>query len=291
MTSTWGWDRSVEVVALRRHDDGARRLRLTDRPPLRLPNGALLGVVATVEQPGVGKIAVVRHVDAVRRDPHVRADHHLREEEAVVVARLDAGDLDVRRDPGDADAIDRGGDRACRVRAMTDEVVAGQQRLRSTARAVCAVRGVVVRGEVGVGEVEARVDVADDDLRAAAGDVVGGEGVDLPHVPLQPGKGLEIAGSGRNVAGERAGPGLSVADRDAEVPSGHCVLDPAHAFDRRLEPGARRTRDHDADLAVVGDECPAGRLHRGRSTRAGSPLAVEDDVRRVGAGCRFGLSG
>ena len=142
-------------------------------------------------------------------------------------------------------------------------------------------------------EIETGVEVADEARRELA-PVIGvrSEGVDLLHVPLQPGKGLEIAGSGRNVAGERAGPGLSVADRDAEVPSGHCVLDPAHAFDRRLEPGARRTRDHDADLAVVGDECPAGRLHRGRSTRAaGSPLAVEDDVRRVGAGCRFGLSG
>jgi len=49
------------------------------------------------------------------------------------------------------------------------------------------------------GEVEARVDVADHDLRAAAGDVVGGERVDLSHVPLQPGKRLEVAGSRRFV--------------------------------------------------------------------------------------------
>ena len=54
----------------------------------------------------------------------VLADHHLREEEAVVVARLDACERHIRGDAGDADPVDRGGDRAGGVRAVADVVVA-----------------------------------------------------------------------------------------------------------------------------------------------------------------------
>ena len=59
----------VGLVALGRDDENTVRLRVLDRALLGLPDRPLLGVVAAVEEPRVGEVAVVRHVDAVARRP------------------------------------------------------------------------------------------------------------------------------------------------------------------------------------------------------------------------------
>ena len=159
----------VGLVALGRDDEHTLVLGVLDGATLGGPDGPLLGVVAAVEEPRVGEVAVVRHVDAVGPRPHEGADDGLGEEEAVGVAGLDAGDLDARCDTDDADAVGGRGDRAGGVRAVT-VVVVGRDRARHRcpAHAVGAGGGVDVGCEVRVRVVEAGVDVADQH-RGAAG--------------------------------------------------------------------------------------------------------------------------
>jgi hypothetical protein len=53
----------VGLVPLRGDDDDAVVLGVLNRPPLRIPDCPLLGVVLAVEQPRVREVAVVGDVD------------------------------------------------------------------------------------------------------------------------------------------------------------------------------------------------------------------------------------
>src|SRR5207237_10197849 len=95
----------VFEVALGRDHGHVLLHRVANGPRLGLPDRPLGGIVLTVEVPGVGKVAVVGHVEVMAAGPDEGADHHLREEEAVVVAGLDAGETDVGRHADDADTV------------------------------------------------------------------------------------------------------------------------------------------------------------------------------------------
>ena len=177
-----------EILALVPHRGDHRdslRLRELDCPLLRLPDGALDRVVAAVEEIRIGEVAVVRHVDVVRRCPDERADHRFGKEEAGGVARLDSGDLDVRRHADDSESVGGGGDGSGGMGAVAVVVLCRKSGHRHSAHAVDAVGHVDVLPQVRMVEIDSRIDVAHQHRGAAAGDRMRFRCVDLPHVPLQ----------------------------------------------------------------------------------------------------------
>ena len=125
----------------------------------------------------------------------------------------------------------------------------------SAARAVGAVRRVVVRRQVRVGEVQAGVDVADDDLGAAAGDRVSLGRLDLSHVPLQAGQVVTVGG--RRAARQGSLAGVVQRRPDAQAGGGRHALDTAVGPEGGGEVSVRRAGHDDADGTPVGDECAA----------------------------------
>ncbi len=159
-----GWvGKVVSKVALRRDHNGAVLHSETDRTPFGFPDRALYRIVLAVEVPWIGKVTVVGHVDVVGARPHERADDRLREEETVGVAGSDTGDLDVGSHTDDTDGVLGRRDRPCGVGAVTIEVVAHGERSGGAAKTVGAVRGVVVRCEIRMREVETCINVANKD--------------------------------------------------------------------------------------------------------------------------------
>ena len=100
-----------------------RRRGLHDQALLGLLVRGVGGVVVAVEQPRVGVERHVDHVDARVARIGERVDRRLQEEEARVLARANVHDGHVRRDPGDAEAVGRGGDGARHVGAVRAVVV------------------------------------------------------------------------------------------------------------------------------------------------------------------------
>ena len=107
-------------IRVARGSDGehALALRVPDCALHGLPNRTLTRVVAAVELPRVDEVAVVRDLHPVLGGPDEAADRRLGIDEARVVDDLDRGDLHARGHTGDADAVDRGCDRARDVRAV-----------------------------------------------------------------------------------------------------------------------------------------------------------------------------
>src|SRR5262249_47850092 len=163
----------VGLVAVGRAHQRALGLGEPDGPPFRYPDRPLPCVVAAVEQPRVGEVAVVGDVDVVGAGPHERAHHGLGEEESVGIAGLDARQLHVGRDAADTHGVLGSRDNAGGVGAVPVVVHprcgVGVRGATDTGRAV---REVDVRRDVRVGEVQAGVDVSDYDVRATATDGV-----------------------------------------------------------------------------------------------------------------------
>src|SRR6266851_1700257 len=114
-----GVERLEFLVAISSYHHRALLYGKANGAALGLPNGALAGVVAAVEEPGVGEVAVVCDLNVVRACPHKGADNSLWEEESISVTRLDPGDLHIGRYPHNADAILSGGNCARRMGAMS----------------------------------------------------------------------------------------------------------------------------------------------------------------------------
>ena len=89
-----------------------------------------------VVEPRVDEEAHVDHVDAVVAGVGERVDRRLEEEEAGVLAGADVDERHVRRDAGDAEAVQRGADRAGDVRAVAVVVLVrpGRRSVGSLAR-------------------------------------------------------------------------------------------------------------------------------------------------------------
>ena len=126
-------------------DRHSARVGVVERPLRRLDDDALLGLVRgrvgritrAVEQPRVEEVAHVDDVDADVARVRERVDGRLQEEEAGVLAGAQVDEGDVRRDAGDAEAVERRADDPRDVRAVAalvdvGGVVAGPVRLRLT---------------------------------------------------------------------------------------------------------------------------------------------------------------
>src|SRR5206468_1985688 len=148
------------------------------------------------------EVAVVGHVEAMGSRPHEGADDGLREEEAIRVTCLDAGDPDTGRDPHDADSVGRCRDCAGGVGAVTVVVCGGDcSRNRATGQTVDAVGRVNVGCQVGMRVVETRVNVTDKHAGAATGDRMRVEYTDLAHVPLPPAQVVPTGGRSTGYSG------------------------------------------------------------------------------------------
>ncbi len=182
-------ERPAEVLVLvaeRPDERDALAVRVLESAVHRLDDGALLDprlgrvgrVVEAVEAPGVD---VERHVDHVEADVGSvgqGVDDGLEEEEPGVLPGADVHERDVRRHPGHAEPVRRGGHRARDVGAVTAAVVVdGVDAAVELARTVQLGAGrvggdvgdevarepcVEVRGQVGVASVDAGVEDADE---------------------------------------------------------------------------------------------------------------------------------
>src|SRR6266508_3210782 len=120
--------------------------------------------------------------------PHECAYHSFREEVASGIASFNASNLDVRRDTDNTDSIRRR--RNCAGSVCAVAVVIVRRDLpwdRYPADAVHTISIVDVRCEVGMGVIEAGVNIAYEDRGTATRDGMRLRCMDLNHIPLQTG--------------------------------------------------------------------------------------------------------
>src|SRR5207248_8568846 len=114
--------------------------------------------------------------------------------------------------------------------------------------------------------VHAGVDVTRDHGRAAAGDPLRLEGMDLAHVPLESREGVAGKRWSRRRGGRVVATQLAVVEVGCEVRRRHGAVDALRGLDVGGEVAPVRARDRDTDLRVVVDELPAGALDRSART-------------------------
>src|SRR5262245_53404342 len=83
----------VCIIPFGSHNHSALLHGKTNGSPFSLPNDALSGVIATVEQPRVRKVAIIGYLKMMCSRPHESADHCFREEKASGIACFDGGNL------------------------------------------------------------------------------------------------------------------------------------------------------------------------------------------------------
>ena len=141
----------IGLIPFRSDHGDALLYRVSDRTLLGFPNGTLLDVISAIEEKGIRKIAVVGHVQVVGARPNERADDSFGGKKARGVARLDAGDLDIRRNAHNANRVLRRSNRACGMRAVPIIVQPSCRRLVGhAADAGHAVRKIYIGSEIGV---------------------------------------------------------------------------------------------------------------------------------------------